>query len=187
MSAQLAKRADPKATEATNLEPSLDAEVFRRTFRHHPAGITVITADPGDGPVGLTASSVISVSADPPLLAFSVSDQSSSAEALRRAPTVVVHFLSVGQLDLALLCAADPAARFSNADIWERLETDEPCFKSAGWVRGEVIERIRAGTATLFVVRALSAKAVSDELGEPEALVYHDRNWHRLGDQAASR
>ncbi|CAN5167745.1 flavin reductase family protein [soil metagenome] len=186
MPAELMQHAVTKGAEAPDLEPSLDAEVFRQAFRHHPAGVTVITADPGDGPVGLTASSVISVSADPPLLAFSVSDQSSSAEALRRATTVLVHFVSAGQLDLALLCAADPAARFSNEEIWERLATDEPCFKSAAWIRGEVTERIRAGTATLFVVRALSAKAVSDELGEPEALVYHDRNWHRLGEQAAS-
>ncbi len=188
MAAQLMQRADPQAAEATDLEPSLDAEVFRRAFRHHPAGVTVITADPGDGPVGLTASSVISVSADPPLLAFSVSDQSSSAEALRRATTVVVHFIGAEHLDLALLCASDPDARFADAGLWERLETREPCFTgSRTWMRGEVVERVRVGGATLMIVRALTAKPrPSRDVSEVgEALVYHNRTWRRLGDAAA--
>lgn len=44
----------------------LSADDFKSAFRNHPAGVSVVTADPGDGPVGLTATSVISVSANPP-------------------------------------------------------------------------------------------------------------------------
>jgi flavin reductase (DIM6/NTAB) family NADH-FMN oxidoreductase RutF len=177
------RRTPPDADEV----PSLNSEAFTRAFRNHPAGVAVITADPGDGPVGLTASSVISVSADPPLLAFSVSDQSSSADALRRASTVVVHLLEADQVDLAKLCAAEPSARFANAEIWERLSTDEPCFKeSANWIRGEIVDRIRAGSATLMVIRALSAKPSEApiERDTVDALIYHNRTWRRLGDTA---
>jgi len=48
-------------------------EHFREAFRRHPAGVAVITADPGDRPVAMTVSSLISVSAAPPIVAFSLS------------------------------------------------------------------------------------------------------------------
>ena len=57
----------------------LDADQFRAIFRQHPAGVAVVTLVAEDGrPVGFTATSVISVSADPPLVAFSINTTSSS-------------------------------------------------------------------------------------------------------------
>jgi flavin reductase (DIM6/NTAB) family NADH-FMN oxidoreductase RutF len=81
------------------------ADLFKDAFRTHPAGIAVITAQGPDGPVGLTASSVSSVSAEPPVLAFSVSTASSSAAALVRSDTLVVHLLGADQLEIARLFA----------------------------------------------------------------------------------
>ena len=40
---------------------------FGAIFGSHPAGVAVITAEGPDGPVGLTASSLSLVSADPPV------------------------------------------------------------------------------------------------------------------------
>ncbi|WP_330257525.1 flavin reductase family protein [Nocardia sp. NBC_00565] len=65
---------------------AVSAEQFRSAFRGHPGGVSLITADTGR-PVALTATSVASVSVDPPALTFSVSEQSSSAPTLRQAPT----------------------------------------------------------------------------------------------------
>ena len=39
---------------------------FVTAFRNHPAGVALVTADPGDGPVAMTATSVCSVDANPP-------------------------------------------------------------------------------------------------------------------------
>ena len=61
----------------------LSADEFKAAFRQHPSGIAVITADAGSGPVAMTASSVFSVSADPPVLVFSVSAMSSAAPSIR--------------------------------------------------------------------------------------------------------
>lgn len=54
-------------------------EAFREAFRRHPAGVAVITADPGNQPVAMTVSSLISVSAAPPVVAFSLSTKSASS------------------------------------------------------------------------------------------------------------
>ncbi|MDQ1572665.1 MAG: hypothetical protein QOH44_224, partial [Actinomycetota bacterium] len=100
---------------------SLSADEFKLAFRNHPAGVAVITADAGDGPVGLTATSVFSVSAEPPLLVFSISSQSSSAPTLSRADTVVVHLLSAEQLAVAKLFATSGVDRFADTESWARL------------------------------------------------------------------
>jgi len=162
----------------------LDADSFKAVFRNHPAGVAVITADAGDGPVGLTATSVFSVSAEPPLLVFSVSGQSSSAPTIRAADTVVVHLLGAQQLDLATLCATSGIDRFADTTIWDRLITGEPYFPAAqSWIRGRVIERMDAGGSTVIAVHALQA-GTSDEAASAEPLVYHNRTWHRLGSHS---
>ncbi|MDF2667490.1 MAG: flavin reductase-like protein [Microbacterium sp.] len=77
--------ADPESTPA--IGTSVSADDFKRAFRGHPGGIAVITAYGENGPVALTASSVSSVSADPPLLIFSVSALSSATPTIMRLPT----------------------------------------------------------------------------------------------------
>lgn len=172
------------ATHTALNEPVLSADAYKAAFRNHAAGVAVITADAGDGPVGLTATSVSSVSADPPLLIFSLSDQSSSSPTIARADTVVVHLLGADQLKLAKLCATSGIDRFADLALWSRLETGEPYFPSAhAWIRGRVVSRMNAGMSTIIAVEAIEAK-LSDAPAE-DPLVYHNRTWHRLGEHSS--
>ena len=50
--------------------PVVSAGEFRSVFRGRPGGVAVVTADAGDGPVGLTATCVVPVSVAPAMLAF---------------------------------------------------------------------------------------------------------------------
>jgi flavin reductase (DIM6/NTAB) family NADH-FMN oxidoreductase RutF len=163
---------------------SLSSVEFKAAFRNHAAGVAVITADAGSGPVGLTATSVFSVSAEPPLLVFSVSDLSSSAPTLREAGSVVVHLLGADQLHIAKLCATSGVDRFADASQWSRLPTGEPFFPSSqSWIRGQVVNRMPAGGSTVFAVHALEASIAPDDL-LASPLVYHNRRWHSLGDHS---
>ncbi|MDH6237794.1 flavin reductase family protein [Cryobacterium sp. CG_9.6] len=163
----------------------LSPEDFKLAFRNHPAGVAVITADAGDGPVGLTATSVFSVSAEPPLLVFSLSDQSSSAPTIGRADTVVVHLLGADQLSIAQLCATSGIDRFADTEIWDRLASGEPYFPSAhAWIRGRVINQMAAGSSTVIAVHALESHVSNDGAGS-DALVYHNRTWHQLSESSA--
>ncbi|NKX54819.1 flavin reductase family protein [Arthrobacter mobilis] len=158
------------------------ADEFKAAFRNHPAGVAVITADPGGGPVGLTASSVISVSANPPLLVFSLSAFSSAAPALARAETVVVHLLGAGQVQLAKTFATGGIDRFADHTSWSRLVTGEPVLTDAQtWLRGRVVDRMEAGDSTVVAVQVLQAR-VPD--AAPDPLVFHNRTWHSLGGQS---
>lgn len=163
---------------------AVSPEEFKAAFRDHPAGVALVTADDGDGPVALTASSVFSVSVDPPLLVFSIADRSSAAPTLRRADTVVVHLLAADELPLAKLGAARGVDRFADTTQWSRLPTGEPYFlASRSWIRARVASRMMAGGSTVYAVHALETH-LEEEAGERDALVYHNRTWHRLSEDS---
>lgn len=166
---------------------SLPPQSFKDLFRGHPGGVAVITADAGDGPVALTATSVSSVSADPPLLTFSISALSSASTTLQRADTVVVHLLDADDLDLARLGATSGVDRFADRAAWSRLATGEPVFAGVrAWVRCAVIGRMDAGASTVIAAHALEATIDRGGPGDDEvnALVYHNRTWHRLDEHS---
>ncbi len=162
---------------------SLSADAFKALFRAHPAGVAVVTAAGAEGPVALTVSSLSSVSVDPPLLVFSLSELSSAASAILAAATVVVHLLDADDLPLARRGAARGIDRFTDASSWFLLPTGEPVFTGTrAWVRCAMAGSLAAGASTVIVGRALEARITRDV--EPRApgnaLVYHNRAWHRL-------
>lgn len=189
-----APQAVPTLAPSTSDHPSgrgwttaVSREEFTALFRGHPGGVAVITAHGAEGPVALTASSVSSVSVEPPLLIFSVSTTSSAAPAISAAETIVVHLLDADDLDLARLGATSGIDRFADRDSWTRLATGEPVFLGVrAWVRCSVVSRMDAGSSTVIAAHALQASIERHvEVGEPaNALVYHNRRWHRLGEHS---
>ena len=164
---------------------AITAEDFRHAFRSHPAGVAIVTADCGDGPVSMTVSSVASVSIDPPTLMFSASAASSSTPTLQRAETVVVHLLTADQVELAKLGARSGAERFGDDVRWGRLPTGEPYYPDATWLRGQVTERVDVNGATVIIVEAIEASSHEHDASlQPTPLVYHDRHWHLLTNKS---
>ncbi len=158
------------------------ASAFREAFRCHPAGVAVITADPGGKPVAMTVSSLISVSSDPPTVAFSLSSRSGSTAAVMAAGSMVIHLLRYPDLDLARLGSTPGADRFGPGVAWERLSTGEPRYTSvATWFRARVTGSLPVEGATVVVAELQEgATCNTPEAPELESLVYLDRRWHRL-------
>lgn len=184
----LAARQLPHAAENQFAE-MLSAEDFKEAFRNHPAGVSIITAQGASGPVGLTASSVFSVSVNPPLLVFSLSAQSSSSAAILKAGTVVVHLLGADQIDLARTFATGGIDRFADTSTWSRLITGEPVLCSANaWLRGTIVNQMSAGDSTVVAMHVLQVHVPSPADRDAEQslpLVYHNRSWHSLSAASA--
>ncbi|MGD7002331.1 flavin reductase family protein [Corynebacterium halotolerans] len=171
-------RADPSATT-----PEEIARHLKDAFRSHPAGVAVVTADPGDGPVGLTATSVSSVSVDPPAVAFSLSAASTSAPRIRAAEHVVIHLLSADQLELAQLFATSGVDRFADTTKWGRLPTGEPYLLDAGvWLRGRITGVLDINGSILAAVEIVESRCRPGEERTP--LVYWNRSWHQLSENS---
>lgn len=168
----------------TQMFPDKVSEDFRAAFCIHPAGVAIVTADAGNGPVGLTATSVSSVSADPPTIAVNLSVYSSSAREIRDAEYVVVHLLGSHQLDLARLFSTPGADRFGDTSTWDRLPTGEPYLLSAHvWMRGRISGAIDVNGSTLAAVELVESYV--DTTVEPTPLVYCNRTWHELSDMSS--
>ncbi|WP_395308005.1 flavin reductase family protein [Mycobacterium sp. AMU20-3851] len=163
-------------------------EHFKNAFRRHPGGVAVITADCGSGPVGLTATSVTSLSADPPRLIFTVTDASSSAPTLIESDTAVVHLLDAHDLALAQLCATSGIDRFADTTLWDRLPSGEPYFPSAAdilLIRS--IEKIRTAGSTIVIADVIEARRRPEHVrtADGSRLVYQDRTWHSVGEHSS--
>ena len=161
------------------------AEAFRTAFRNHPAGVAILTAMTQTGPVAMTVSSLISGSAVPPVIAFSLSNQSGTAAALLTAQTVVIHFPRYEDLDLASLCARPGEARFGADSDWETLPTGEPRYRQIGtWFRGEIQTRLPLEAATLVTAQLLEGVCAGATTSQgSQTLVYLDRRWRGLGQE----
>ncbi|MGI3784653.1 MAG: flavin reductase family protein [Janthinobacterium lividum] len=160
---------------------AVTSEAFRAIFRQHPAGVAVVALRDGDRPVGFTATSVVSVSADPALLTFSIAGTSSSWPALSRTSSVTVSFLAARQVDVSARFATSGVDRFAGV-AWHWLGTGEPVLDDVlAWIRGDVVERVAVGASHLVVVHARETS--QGDGGAP--LVYHDRAYHSLDEGSA--
>jgi flavin reductase (DIM6/NTAB) family NADH-FMN oxidoreductase RutF len=99
--------------------PSFDAAHFRATLGRFATGVTVVTAEAADGsPVGLTVSSFNSVSLNPPLVLWSLSQSASSLPAMQQCERYVIHVLSARQIALARhFATGKPAQRFAGVEL----------------------------------------------------------------------
>ena len=149
------------ASEVTeSATPSLPADDFKAIFRGHPGGVSLITADAGDGPVALTATSVASISVDPPLLVFSISALSSAAKVLTRATSLIVHSLDAHDIEVAKL----------GGNQWDRpLRTEANMVKAEH--RGTGI-RWRQGLGSLRGHRASSGRNIHSFCGSSASVAH---------------
>lgn len=173
---------DSTAIDSTAIDV-VSPRAFKDLFRHHPAGVAIVTVNAADGsPVGFTATSVISVSADPPILAFSVTQTSSSWDALSAAASGVVHFLGTGHEDLSTRFATPGIDRFAGVS-WDRLPSGEPWLTEVDtWARFEILDRIRAGSSHLVLATVTDISEPGSVPEQPTRLVYVDRTYRRLHD-----
>ncbi len=157
-------------------------ERFRSGFRRHAAGVTIVVVVTDDGPVGATVSSVASVSADPPMLAFSVTRTGTTAAALAagKGDRVAVFTLTTDQVAVAAAFAESAGERFTPAQGWSTRADGAPALAgAAATLRGPVAQLVPAGGSWLVLVAV-------DEVDEVDAgaagvpLVYHDRAYWGL-------
>jgi len=98
----------------------VDPAQFRQLLGRFATGVTVVTTrDPQGRPIGMTASSVASVSLDPPLLLVSVSQEHDMHPALKAAPRFVLNVLAADQEEISRRFAAEHPDRFDGIGYHE--------------------------------------------------------------------
>jgi flavin reductase (DIM6/NTAB) family NADH-FMN oxidoreductase RutF len=136
----------------------------------------VLVAETDGRRAGLTVSSLVSLSLDPPLVAVSIARDASIHEPLRDAGTWSASLLSGDQEALAKHFARSvpPIALWTGIPVRD----DDPALiaGAAGWLRARTVEEVRAGDHTVFVAELEWLEAGT----AATSLVYAHRSYHAL-------
>jgi flavin reductase (DIM6/NTAB) family NADH-FMN oxidoreductase RutF len=123
----------------------------RSLFRRWPVGVSVVVAELDGRRHGLTVSSLVSLSLDPPLVGISIAQQASLHELLRDAGEWGASILSGEQEHLAQHFARSvpPIVLWNGIHVRE----DDPRLlrDAAGWLVARTVDELKAGDHTFFV------------------------------------
>ncbi|MDX6361037.1 MAG: hypothetical protein QOC85_40 [Streptomyces sp.] len=154
-------------------------DLLRSVFRRHAAGVAVITAQSERGPVGFTATSLASVSAEPPLISFGIGTGASSWPAVSEADHVGVHILGEHQQELAGTFARSGADRFGEPTRWRKGPEGVPVLDDVlAWLVCRVVARVPAGDHRIV----LAEVSLGDPSGAGSPLLYHQGRFNGLRD-----
>ena len=145
---------------------SIDPDDFRKVLGHFPSGVTVVTAAVDGVASGMTIQSFVSISLDPPLVAFVPAKDSASWLVMRESDSFCVNILTVAQQELCMTMASKDEDKFAGVD-WGLGETGSPVLAgSLAWIdcRTEAVHS--AGDHEIVVGRVVKLEA-PDNGGDP--------------------
>lgn len=145
--------------------PDIDGAEFRQLLGRFATGITVLTTRDHSGhPVGMTASSLASVSVAPPLVSVCVDVTADMHRALSSSGDFVINILAADQVELSHRFARVPAERRFEGIAWR--ETEDGLIVLAGALAHLECDRFAdfpLGDHTLFVGRVTGGAAAEGE------------------------
>ena len=152
-------------------------EELRGLMRFVPHNVAVLAVDHDGNRMGVTISSLVSLSLEPPLVGISIGRQASLYELLRNAGAFSVSLLGDGQEELAQRFAAGRPPIVHWDGVATRPGRFAPLLEGAlGWIEARIVAEHAAGDHTFFI-----GEVVSVERGPARsALMYRDRSYHSL-------
>ena len=154
-----------------------DGDELRDLMRLWPHGVSVLAVDNDGDRMGVTISSLVSLSLEPPLVGISVGKQASLYELLRGAGRFAVSMLGSDQEGIARQFASGRPPIVH----WQGVATREGAFGpliegALGWIEARTVAEHDVGDHTFFVAAVVTAEPGPST----SALVYRDRKYHGL-------
>ncbi|WP_373818185.1 4-hydroxyphenylacetate 3-monooxygenase, reductase component [Glaesserella sp.] len=153
------------------------SQQFRDAMAHLCSAVSVVTSNGEAGTVGMTVSSVCSVSDSPATVLFCVNQSSELHDIIKQNGKVCINILNAEQQELAKHFAAMLDSTMDERfewDIWDESEAQQILLRDAvANLEGEIIDSHIVGTHSIFIVR------LSDIQVEPKAgLIYFARQFN---------
>lgn len=160
--------------------PGVDSATFRRALSRLAAGVSIITTISQDGQkIGLTATAVTSLSAEPPLILVCIGHWSRAIAPLEAGMPFIVHLLSAKQQHLAEHFATSQPDKFATVPYYL---TPAGCPRLANVLA--TIEclphQLVPGGDHLIVIGRVVNILLGNDAQKP--LVYFRRQFHSLCD-----
>ena len=158
---------------------AIDPAAFRHAMGRTAAGVTVVTSDGEHGRVGVTVSSLSSLSLEPPSVLFCLHRESRCLPILLSNGVFAANILAQGQQRVAdSFAGLVPELREDRfgAGEWDGLATGAPLLRGA-------LCRFDCQLANVFehgTHRIIAGNVVAMETHAEHPLVYSDRRYRRL-------
>jgi 3-hydroxy-9,10-secoandrosta-1,3,5(10)-triene-9,17-dione monooxygenase reductase component len=137
---------------------------FRAVMGHFATGVTVVTVEGPDGPQGMTANAVCSLSLDPVLLLVCFDNAARTLPGIRARGRFGVNVLSTGQEHLARLFASKAPEAEKFAGVAHSVHDGIPVLDGAlAWVGCELRELLPGGDHTIGIGEVCAAEAAPEE------------------------
>lgn len=138
---------------------AVDVDEFRHVVGHLASGVTIVTTRADGRDHGMTASSVTSLSMDPPMMLACVNNAVPTATAIERSGRYTVNVLGQSHGDLAYQFATPRDDKFAGVQV-ERGAGEVPVLVDAiASLECEVTEQVVGGTHSVFLGHVISATA----------------------------
>jgi flavin reductase (DIM6/NTAB) family NADH-FMN oxidoreductase RutF len=164
------------------MNPAIDPQLFKQAMRRLAGGVAVITVGAGADRTGFTATSVTSLSADPPRLIVSLNRATSSWPVLNDFKNFGVNLLSAGQEQIADRFAGrngeKGAARYFGSK-WKTLVTGTPLLHDALAGLDCTVEEVIERHSHAIIIGRIEAVDLGP-LADP--LLYWSGAYHTLND-----
>jgi flavin reductase (DIM6/NTAB) family NADH-FMN oxidoreductase RutF len=142
-----------------------------------PTGVTVVTATGEEGPSGMTANAVVSLSAAPPMMLACLDKEARTLTSVRGSGLFLINVLAEGQEDLARRFATkDPEDAKWEGVPWAEDEGVPRIAGCVAWIRCELKDLIDGGDH-LIVTGMVDHTETSDK----EPLIFHRGGYTSLG------
>ena len=146
---------------------------------HFATGVTVVTARGPEGPVGMTANAVCSLSLEPLLLLVCFDNDARTLPVVQREERFGVNVLAAGQEPLARLFASKTPERDKFAGVEHSVHDGVPVIEGVlAWV-GCRLERLIPGGDHTIGIGAVTAAEYGPDAGEP--LIWYRGGYEALG------
>lgn len=163
----------------------MEPQAFRQVIGHFASGVTIITAREQGTNYGLTASSVTSLTLEPPMLLVCLNKHTGTQAAISRTRLFAVNILDEGQADLAYTFARSQIDKFQGIEF-SYGQYGEPLLSGVlAHIECRVVADVEAGTHRVFLAEVDWARAY---VGSP--LTYFRGKFGRFGqvqDEAVYR
>lgn len=151
---------------------------FRQAMSQLAGAVCIVTTDGPEGMSGFTASSVCSVSDEPPMLLVCIKRSASAYPAFKGNGVLCVNVLAAAQQPLAALFGGKtPMADRFAASPWQAKTGEAPALQGAlAAVHGRIEQWCSAGSHDVLICQVVA-------LGAPQpgdALVYFNRGYHAI-------
>lgn len=141
----------------------MDASDFRRLMSFWATGVSVVTAQGGDGPAGITANALSSLSLKPPLALVCFDLSSRTLHAVRESERFCINMLAVGQEQVSSAFATKRPSEEKFAEVDYRLEDGVPVLNGClAWLVCALESEFRRGDHVVAIGEVVAGESSAE-------------------------